>query len=240
MAGNDSPTPRPAARWERYSLALLGIGIAALVASVALFVFTILDSGNSYSGPGTSVAVGDPRSVFVPAPTSTPSQLVSTAPIARLTIPKYEVDAPVIVLGVDEQGVMESPDGPFDVAWYDFTAHPGTGSNAVFSGHVDWTFDSGPGGAVFWHLKDLALGDIIEVKLTDGTVFQYRMVSRQQIDPNTADVNAIVGPTPRDVITLITCGGSFDRSIGHYTARTIVQAERVPDDQSAARGPASP
>jgi hypothetical protein len=47
---------------------------------------------------------------------------------------------------------MPSPDNAWDVAWYDFSARPGAGSNAVFSGHVDY-HDVGP--AVFWNLRDL-------------------------------------------------------------------------------------
>jgi len=41
-----------------------------------------------------------------------------------------------------------------------------------------------------------------------------------------------MGPTPNDVITLITCGGTWvpDRSMplgGNYTHRLVVRAERV-------------
>lgn len=231
MTGHDPLTPKRQARWERYSLALLGVGIAALIASGVLFTMTLMDDGRNWSGPGTTTALGDPRAPLTPQPTATAD--ASTASIVRLQIPKYNVDAPVIVLGLDEEGVMEAPDGPVDVAWYDFTAHPGTGSNAVFSGHVDWTFDSGPGGAVFWNVKNLVLGDVIKVRLEDGTEYEYQVISREQIDPDDADVQSIVGPTPREIVTLITCGGTFDRSIGHYTNRVIVKAERVQDDQPA-------
>jgi LPXTG-site transpeptidase (sortase) family protein len=149
-------------------------------------------------------------------------------------IPKYNVDAPVIVLGLDEKGVMESPEEPMDVAWYEFTAHPGAGSNAVFSGHVDWTFENGPAGAVFWNLKDLVIGDVIKVRLEDGTEYEYQVTSRQNVDPDNVDVNSIVGPTPREIVTLITCGGTFDASIGHHTERVIVKAERVQGQPASA------
>jgi sortase A len=231
MAGNDPLIPKRQARWERYSLALLAVGIAALIAAGVLFTMTVLDDGRNWSGPGTTTALGNPDAPLTPQPTATAD--ASTAPIARLQIPKYNVDAPVIVLGLDAEGVMEAPDGPVDVAWYEFTAHPGTGSNAVFSGHVDWTFDNGPGGAVFWNVKNLVLGDVIRVRLEDGTEYEYQVISREQIDPDDADVQSIVGPTPREIVTLITCGGTFDRSIGHYTNRVIVKAERVQGDQPA-------
>jgi LPXTG-site transpeptidase (sortase) family protein len=234
MAGTDPLSPKRPGRWEKYSLALLLVGIAALIASGVLFTMSLMDDGRNWSGPGTVTGFGSLDAPLTPVATSTPAEVVSTAPIARLTIPRFSVDAPVIVLGLDEEGVMEAPDGPVDVAWYDFTAHPGAGSNAVFSGHVDWTFENGPAGAVFWNLKNLNQGDLVNVRLDDGTEFAYSVITVQQIDPDNIDVNAIVGPTEREIITLITCGGTFDSSVGHYTNRVIVQAERVQGDPASA------
>jgi hypothetical protein len=55
----------------------------------------------------------------------------------RLVIPKMGIDAPVTVKGLDASGAMQNPNGPEDVAWYDFTARPGQGGNTVFS--ATWT-----------------------------------------------------------------------------------------------------
>jgi LPXTG-site transpeptidase (sortase) family protein len=233
MAQNDPFAAKKSPRWERYSLALLGVGIAALIAAGVLFAMSLMDDGQNWSGPGTTTALGDPNAPLTPVATATAAQQASSAPIARLQIPKYSVDAPVIVLGLDEEGVMEAPDGPVDVAWYEFTAHPGTGSNAVFSGHVDWTFENGPAGAVFWNLKNMVIGDIVKVRLEDGTEYEYSVISREQVDPDTVDVQAVVGSTQQEIITMITCGGTFDSSAGHYTNRVIVKAKRVSGDQPA-------
>jgi LPXTG-site transpeptidase (sortase) family protein len=158
------------------------------------------------------------------------------APIANIVIPKFDIDAPVVVRGVDANNVMETPDGPKDVAWYDFTNPPGAGSNAVFSAHVDY-INYGP--AVFWHLKDLEQGDLVQVRLESGTVYTYAVESRQNVpaEPTQEVLASIVGDTPTDVITLITCGGSWD---GHeYSERVIVRATRVLDAASASAAGAS-
>ena len=108
-----------------------------------------------------------------PGPSPTPTNLFppgSDAPIARILIPNAEIDAPVVVKGVDNAGVMIAPDNAYDVAWYDFSAQPGFGGNAVFAAHVDY-INVGP--AVFWNLKDLEPGDVIDVRLVDGTVYRY-------------------------------------------------------------------
>jgi sortase (surface protein transpeptidase) len=233
-------------RWNRLSLVVLALGGAALVAAGVLSVLIVTgrvgDSGNS--GPGTITGVlGDISSVLTPeasptAPRPTPSE----APIGRLVIPRFGVDAPVVVRGVDANHVMEAPSGPTDVAWYDLRSddsdRPGFGSNAVFSGHVDY-INYGP--AVFWNLKDLEINDLIEVWLEDGTVYRYNVVAKDQIDADTAPVGEIVGPTPREVITLITCGGPWGGPTEQYLQRVVVRAERVFDDvPSPAAGAAAP
>ena len=246
---------RRTGRWNQLSLIMIGVGLVAFAAAAVLFVLSLGDE-KLYSGPETATAFGE---VFVgdftlqptpaPAPEATPP---STAAIERILIPKFEVDAPVIVLGLDEDNVMESPDEPCDAGWYDFTSRPGFGSNAVFSGHVDW-FNlgstgckcdkaggcGGPGPAVFWNLKDLEQGDLIEVRLQDGTVYQYRVTARTQVDPDTADIQKIVGPTEREIITIITCGGQFDFDARHYSERVIVRAERVLDESGVVAPSAS-
>ena len=250
---NGQQEERRSARRNQLSLIMIGVGMVALAAAAVLFVLS-LDGDKLYSGPETATAFGE---VFVddfaPQPSATPAAIPpSTAAIDRIVIPKFGVDAPVIVLGLDEDNVMESPDEPCDAGWYDFTSRPGSGSNAVFSGHVDW-FNLGSSGckceetggcggagpAVFWNLKDLEQDDLIEVRLQDGTVYQYRVIARTQVDPDTADIGKIVGPTEREVITLITCGGQFDFEARHYSERVIVRAERVLDE-SGVVAPSAP
>jgi len=164
-----------------------------------------------------------PMPMSTPTPEATPP---SDAPIQRLVIPGIGVDAPVITLGIDESGAMESPDGPWEVAWYDFSVRPGFKGNAVFSGHVDY-HDVGP--AVFWDVRDLKKGDEVRVRLADGTLYRYEVTALNSFEADAAPVKEIVGPTPNEVVTLITCGGTFDSSVRQYSHRVVVRAERLPE-----------
>lgn len=76
----------------------------------------------------------------------------------RLVVDRLQVEAPVEQKAVDGNNIMESPERPGDVAWYRFTSRPGSGSNAVYSGHRDFP-SVGP--AVFWRLDQLVPGDVI-------------------------------------------------------------------------------
>ena len=225
--------------WNRLSLIATGAGLCALVGAVVLLVLSVtgIVGEEPYSGPPDAVPIpATPRDLVrrhLPTPTASPPP-PSAAPIESLAMPRFSVEGPIVVLGVGADGVMETPDGPTNVAWYDFSARPGfpvevDGGNAVFSGHVDY-YNYGP--AVFWHLKDLERDDVIEVRLTDGTVYRYGVVSREQVNATTARVQEIVGDAPEEMITLITCGGTFDSSAGEYDQRVIVRAARIYEETS--------
>ena len=192
----------------------LGIGLVGLLILVAVFIGLRAGSDKDRSDSFV-VATASP----VPA-VATPSD----SPPLRIVIPHIGVDAPITTKDMDADGVMEPPDGPEDVAWYGFTARPGSGSNAVFSAHVDY---HGYGPAVFADLKTLKKGDLVEVHTADGAVYRYEVTLSLSYPAETAPFEDIVGPTSREVITLITCAGTFDQAARRYSHRLVVRAERV-------------
>ncbi len=207
-----------------------GVGMMAGAAVLMLVAFgVIFSTDNGNSSLETIAGFGEPIRTPTPGPTPTPSDQFppgSAAPVSRLIIEKAKIDAPVVVKGVDEQGVMQSPDNAYDTAWYNFSAHPGAQGNAVFAGHVDYIR---VGKAVFWNLKDLVAGDLIQVRLADGTVYTYAVDSLWPYDAATAPVDLIVGPTPNQTVTLITCSGTFNPVTHQYDKRLVVRAQRIPD-----------
>ena len=196
----------------------IGIGLAGLLILVAVAVFIGLRAGSDKDRSDSFVVA-----TASPVPTgavATPSD----SPLVRIVIPHIGVDAPITTKDMDAHGVMEPPDGPEDVAWYGFTARPGSGSNAVFSAHVDY---HGYGPAVFADLKKLEKGDLVEVHTADGAVYRYEVTLSLSYPAETAPFEDIVGPTSREVITLITCAGTFDQAARRYSHRLVVRAERV-------------
>jgi len=212
------------ARWR------WGLATAALVAVAGAVAWVL--AGNLGGGSPTPELLALPtaaprataRPAATPKPTATPVPSLIATPPVRLLIPAIGVDAPITVKGLRPDAVMDVPDGPEDVAWYNFTARPGMGGNAVISGHLDYR---NYGEAVFWRLKELQEGDIVEVRLADGSVLRYQVSLRLSYDARLAPVPDIVGPTSREVVTLITCGGTFDGGSRSYDQRLVVRAERI-------------
>jgi len=152
----------------------------------------------------------------------------------RLLIPSIGVDAPLTmrVVTTDGNGAarMENPEGPKDVAWYDFSAfdslggRPGVGGNTVLSGHVDY-HDYGP--AVFWDLRKLEVGSEIIVHLRDGSEYKYAVQWNRTVEPSSTTWSEIVASTSQESLTMITCAGTFDSSSRSYDQRRVVWATRT-------------
>jgi sortase A len=152
----------------------------------------------------------------------------------RISIPRIGVDAPIVVLGLDSGNYPDVPDSGSEVAWYTFSTPPGEGSNAVFSGHVDWYYWGMPAEGVFYHLRELQLGDEISLEREDGSQIRYAVTGNVAVAYDDPNVVKVMQPTVKDVITLITCGGTWRRDYsnptgGNYSHRVIVRAEKVLD-----------
>jgi LPXTG-site transpeptidase (sortase) family protein len=223
-----------------------GIAFAIGVGLLALGAYNVFFGDN---GPPVSnapvLAAGDLQSQ---TPVSTPSASSPTPrpvpPLGdepyQMIIDKLGVHAPVQTFGLDENQVPETPSGPDAaqvVAWYEFTAKPGVGSNAVFAGHVTWF-----GEAVFYRLPDLALGDDIRLRGDDGTELLYRVSNVFRVLASDPDSRFVMSPTSSDILTIITCDGVFTPdpnnhiSGGDYDHRLVVRANLVSVTHGASAG----
>ena len=161
------------------------------------------------------------------------------ATLGRIRIPVLGVDAPVGQRYVGAK--MPNPTGPGDVVWYDLSEWdglggvPGGGGNAVFSGHVDYNFPISwaeahyRGEGVFYDLRLISPGDIIEVEI-GGAVHRYQVVWQRSLraaDASSDWAQVLSADVEVDSITLITCGGDFNATTASYSDRLVVRAERL-------------
>lgn len=226
-------------RRRALSLGLIVASSALLVAGIIGVIITLSNAGVDLPSQGSITDIVSEAATETQS--NTPGQetpRTGPAPV-RMMIPSLYIDAPVITEGLGEDQLPRVPDRPDQVAWYDFTSPPGIGNNAVFTGHVDWqTSDRVPIPGVFYRLREMKIGDVIEVTLEDGKSLRYRVTGNVATPYDDPNVLRVMGPTTGDVITLITCGGSWvgSRSTpngGNYSHRVIVRAERVLDAVSA-------
>ena len=87
--------------------------------------------------------------------------------------------------------------------------------------------DTKTGPDVFYHLKDLEPGDEVLVYGEDKDVATFVVDSKEQQLKKELPVDRIWNNTSEPLIRLITCGGDFDRSSGHYLSNVIVYGHLV-------------
>ena len=155
-----------------------------------------------------------------PAPTRVARKQEPVGRPVSIAIPAAGVKARVVPVGLRPDRTMEVP-GVDLAGWYEVGPRPGEAGPAVIVGHVD----SRSGPAVFFRLGELRRGDRIVVGQAGGAARSY-VVKRVERSAKVAlPVERIWNRTRQPLLRLITCGGSFDRSSGHYRDNVIVFAQ---------------
>jgi hypothetical protein len=203
--------PAPAAAAEQpvtvpSEPAAAGASVAAIDASTTTPTTTTAD-------PWAVAATATP---YAP----TPTVLVAPEPI-RLVAATIELDVPLIALGLAGDGTMEVPADAADAGWFTGGPRPGETGPAVIAGHVD----SRTGPAVFARLGELGPGDEVAVVRVDGSHAVFTVTERREVPKSEFPTADVFGPTAEQSLRLVTCGGDFDRSTGHYRSNVVVFAE---------------
>ena len=156
-----------------------------------------------------------------PAVAARPAAAQETPAPIRLVLPSLGIDAPVVTLALTDDLAMPAPERGDLVAWYSFSAPAGGEGNVVLAGHRDWRGRRG----VFFALGQLQPEDEVWLRDTAGSWSRYTVVWSESYSDAAAPLEQLVGPTARPAVTLITCGGVFDRQLGRYLERRVVRAE---------------
>jgi LPXTG-site transpeptidase (sortase) family protein len=147
----------------------------------------------------------------------------------RFVIASQGINAPVNVRDVGPDGQLGDPTGKDDVVRYDFKlfpgmgGYPGSGGTTVVAGHVDYhpNFE-----AVFWNLRYVRPGDLVEYYRGDGKKQTYKIDWAQQVDTST-DWNSMMVATNPESLLIITCDGVFNSATHEYSNRFAAHAIAV-------------
>ncbi|MFI8517196.1 class F sortase [Streptomyces sp. NPDC085481] len=179
-----------------------------------------LPSGGSAPTTGDVAAVGRPLGVPLPPAHAA----LKPAEPRRVEVPSLGLSAPVVARGLDAEGAIDPPpyEMPQTVGWYGAGTRPGADGAALFVGHVDTK--TGP--AVFYGLSAARPGATVNVTRSDGSVAEFTIDDVQVVERTAFDARKAYGrhrPAGAE-LRLITCGGTFDREAGAYTANVVVSA----------------
>lgn len=236
------PEPEPPVPGGQAVRAMLILAAVAGVVTVAVGLLFLLNNPEEYGladDGRTSLNLGvqpsaapdaanagaltrlDPNAA-APVPSLPPAPAMQPSTPKRLIIPKLGVNAPIRSVGLDRRGAIQVP--PVDnhnlVGWYRHGPTAGQAGPAVMLGHKDTRTRS----AVFSRVHELRHGDTIEVTRMDGTVAVFTVGGIEQAGKEIFPTHRVYGDAATAELRLITCGGYYDRSTGHYTDNVIVYA----------------
>jgi hypothetical protein len=147
-----------------------------------------------------------------------------SSPPANLRVADVQLDMRVLPMGVDTAGAMELPADTAEAGWYRFGPAPGVAGTTVLAAHVD-SLVTGLG--AFARLRDVPVGAAVTVTTADGAAHGYRVTDVERTPKTEVPLDLLFERSGAERLVLVTCGGEFDRSTGHYRDNVIVTA--IPD-----------
>ena len=218
--GVDNPAITPA-NAQRHSLRQRWwwfIALAAVVIAVGAF-----------AGLGTSK---QPNTVVLAQAPSGSSKAGTTTAMMKMTPLKRSrpIRLTIPALGIQADHQVMVPRTTHTPGWYIDGPAPGQMGSAVILGHVDSYI--GPG--VFFELKTMKAGDVIEVRLADGEVTHFVVTKVVEYSKTTFPDRLVYGTHHNESLQLVTCGGAFDHATGHYLSNVVVYSHLVSTSKSKA------
>jgi hypothetical protein len=205
------PPQRPRRGWAARLAGLAGTGLIVFGLTAVLVVFA---SQKHAPKPSASAAgaTGAGRTL----------ELRRSVPMS-VSIPAISLQSSLLRLGDNANGSMQVPDLQTSsqfAAWYKYSVTPGQLGASVILGHVD----SYGGPAVFFQLGAMRPGDAIDVTLADGVTAVFRVTGVREYLKSAYPASLIYDAHGFAALRLITCGGNFDYSTGHYLSSVVVFA----------------
>ena len=219
-------TPRRARALLAASLALVvGVGLAWWLLAGRDGRVDLVGPAVTTSTTSTTTSIpasAPPSTTLLPAALRPPGAAPLPEPgvPVRLRIADLGVDAPAVPVARLPDGQMQIP-GANEAGWYSPGPRPGDAfGSAVIAAHID--FDGRPG--VFFRLDQLAVGAEVVAVDDRGAEHRYRVTERFQVAKDRLPRAELFRTGGAPVLTLITCGGSFDEADRHYSDNIVVRA----------------
>jgi hypothetical protein len=224
--GGRSRTARRAATVIASVLAVVGVVTIALALHAQRHAPqpSASAAGRLYVPSSTSTTIPSaPRTAPTrPKPTATKPGLPASPPTA-ITIPSIGVQSSLIRLGLNADGSVQVPTSFHVAGWYEQSVTPGQVGPTIILGHVD--SKAGPG--IFFRLGALKPGDRVAVNRVDGRTATFEITAVRSYFKKQFPTLDVYSNTPTPTIRLITCGGTFDRSTGHYLSNIVAYGQLV-------------
>lgn len=204
--------------------ALLALSLSLVVLVGAGALWALQSDGGSADLVGAPVTTTSVTTTTAPTATVAPTTSTTVPPPAApvgLSIPSLGVAAQVVPVGLEPDGEMEVPPAML-AGWYRYSPPAGSSTGTtVLAAHVDYGGQRG----VFFDLRELQVGSEVTVTDEAGSAHRYLVTERYQVDKDELPIEQIFVADGPPGLTMITCGGSFDRGQRSYRDNIVVRAQ---------------
>lgn len=219
--------------WPRSLTRVAFLAGVALIAAAALLAWARWprspDSGTIPNAAPTHASTKKtrPPATVIPKPAVPAAPRPSTRwdftgqrrPVS-LQIPSLGVSASILPVSVGQHGALGIPDNGSRVGWWSEGPAPGDSrGTAVLAGHVDTP--AGPG--ALFQLRTVNVGAKVVVHERGGPT-QFRVAAIREYHKSALPWKKIFNQDVRGRLVIITCGGPFDSSTGHYLDNVVAYA----------------
>jgi hypothetical protein len=80
---------------------------------------------------------------------------------------------------------------------------------------------------VFFELRSLVTGDLVNVTLADGVTARFSVTSATMYPKTSFPDQLVYTSHGYSALQLVTCGGAFDEQTGHYLSNVVVYTSLV-------------
>jgi len=135
-----------------------------------------------------------------------------------LGVPALGIETHVMELGLNANGTVQVPPNTVEAGWYKYGPTPGRRGSAVILAHVD----SYKGIGVFFYIKNLRAGNVINVTLRNHSVAHFKVNRVMEYSQKSFPDALVYKNHGTTVLNLVTCGGIFDHATGSYESNIVV------------------
>ncbi|MVU76391.1 class F sortase [Nocardia sp. ET3-3] len=133
-------------------------------------------------------------------------------------IASIQTSGSLIAVGLNDDGSVQVPADYKQAGWYQKGPAPGEQGSAVILGHVD----SYKGEGIFFTLKKVKPGDLIDVTRADGKTAHFKVTDVRMYKKSEFPDQLVFGPRGGATLQVVTCGGNFDKAAKSYESNVVV------------------
>lgn len=138
----------------------------------------------------------------------------------RVILPAAGAEGYIQKVGVDQYGAVAVPSNVHVAGWFVNSPKPGSPGVSIIDGHVRGKYAEG----VFSKLHTLKKGDVVRVEFGDRSIRSFTVVDSVSVPVDKATDELYKNVVSGSQLTLITCGGRFDKASQEYQQRILVRA----------------